>query len=201
MPALLHSLEEVETVSVLKLRPIKRCKRIALVPLGGKHGAGRFATIDIDDVPRVAGLFWYAYQHKRTPSIYAQANVKRGGRWTTVQMHKLLLNAAEVDHVDGDGLNNRRKNLRSATPTQNKQNRPIQRNNRSGFRGVTFLYAVGKWMARIGSGKRSERTYLGVFDNPMEAARAYDKEARRRFGKFARLNYPRKNERSAKAVR
>lgn len=171
---------------------------VARIPLGGKRAAGRCTRVDACDLPIVGFHRWHANIHPKSRTIYAQTNLKIRGRWTTVQLHKLLVRGTlEVDHKSGNGLDNRRQNLRRAPFTSNAQNRFVQQNNSSGFRGVNFTSCAGKWMARVGDGRRGRRVYLGLFATAEGAARAYDKEARIRFGVFARLNFPRNGERSA----
>jgi hypothetical protein len=94
-------------------------------------------------------------------------------------------NYPEVDHVDRDGLNNQRGNLRVCTRQQNLRNKGRQSNNRSSrFKGVTRHRQRRKWTAWI------EHKYLGVFDDEVQAARVYDAAAKERFGEYARLNFP-----------
>ena len=101
-------------------------------------------------------------------------------------MHRQLLPGVKiVDHEDRDGLNNRRKNLRDATPRQNVLNRKLQTSNKSGYRGVhTFK---GRYRAQIQDHGR--KLDLGTFSNPIDAARAYDKAARKLFGNWVPLNF------------
>lgn len=90
----------------------------------------------------------------------------------------------EVDHRDCDPSNNRWKNLREATVSQNMANRGLQRNNTSGFKGV---YPEGrKFFAQITVRREVKR--LGTFDTPAQAAAAYDAAAIAHFGEFARTN-------------
>jgi hypothetical protein len=91
-----------------------------------------------------------------------------------------------VDHRDQDGLNNRRTNLRVATQSQNLSNRGPQKNNTSGYKGVSLCKATGRWQAIIQYGRKKKR--LGRFDTPEQAALAYDKAAVALMGEFAVLN-------------
>ncbi len=90
----------------------------------------------------------------------------------------------EVDHRDGDGSNNRWKNLRACAKSHNLANAGRRRNNTSGFKGVSWCRASNKWRAQIGFGVAR---YLGCFDRIEDAASAYGKAARKFHGEFARL--------------
>ncbi len=90
----------------------------------------------------------------------------------------------EVDHVDLNKGNNRIENLRAASRNANQHNRPAQANNTSGFKGVGWVRAKGKWRARITTDGR--QTMLGYFDTPEEAHTAYADAAERMHGAFAR---------------
>ncbi len=91
----------------------------------------------------------------------------------------------ELDHADGNSLNNNRENLRLATHRQNLVGRKAE--NKTGYRGV---YVNGeKWSSAIMDGKRNRHIHIGTFDNPLAAARAYDAVARELHGEFARLNF------------
>lgn len=89
-----------------------------------------------------------------------------------------------IDHINGDKLDNRISNLRLASVAQNMRNRYIQKNNSSGYKGVSFHRGNGKWIARIGINRR--RISLGYFDNPDEAYRAYCNNIAKYHGEFAR---------------
>ena len=90
----------------------------------------------------------------------------------------------QVDHIDGDGLNNRRGNLRLATAGQNQHNKGLQRNNTSGFKGVRWRSDKGKWVARID--KDGKRRHLGYFDTVEGAHSAYVAASMAIHGEFGR---------------
>jgi hypothetical protein len=91
-----------------------------------------------------------------------------------------------VDHRDQNPLNNTRTNLRLASATQNQQNRKANRNNKSGYKGVSFYKTRGLWRASISINGKPKT--LGYFDTPELAAEAYNVEALKHFGEFAKLN-------------
>jgi len=106
-------------------------------------------------------------------------------------MHREILRAParlEVDHVNGDALDNRRCNLRLATDAQNRANyrKPVNART-SAFKGVTRYRDGVQWMSYIKQG--GKRYHLGLFDSDVRAAEAYDNAARNRFGEFAWTNF------------
>lgn len=121
---------------------------------------------------------------------YVSRRIPRKGAVETEYMHRRLLGLKKgdgicVDHIDGDTLNNTRRNLRLATHQQNIRNRKLNSNNTSGYKGVSRYKTPGKWVARI----KTDTTYksLGVFDSKEEARDAYITAARVYHGAFARL--------------
>jgi hypothetical protein len=145
---------------------------------------GLTCWVDPEDVSLIAGHVWHA--HKTHGKIYARSG-HRGGPF----MHNVIMGeqpGMKVDHKDGNGLNNRRSNLRWATQSQNSVNTVKLARGASGFRGVTKHRQCETWRAVIQVDNR--RVYIGSFPTPEEAARAYDREAQKHFGEFARLNFP-----------
>lgn len=118
---------------------------------------------------------------------YVVAGTRRGAK---PRLHRVILQAPaglQVDHVNGDRLDNRRENLRLATNRQNCSNRlPNRRPGTSRFKGVCWNRKAGKWQASIRVNYR--RFHLGVYSDERDAALAYDRAAREHFGEFARPN-------------
>lgn len=156
----------------------------AKIPLHGRKGVFYgWAAVDLDDVDLVRGIAW---------TIDSRGYVvgKPAGRRLSVTMHRWLMFGGEmggrhVDHADGDRLNNRRRNLRPCSQTENSRNTKLGKNNTSGAKGVSRT-PTGRWRARITVDRREVR--IGTFDTLTEAAAAYDAAAEKLHGEFASPN-------------
>lgn len=167
---------------ILPPRPAIIQGDIAFIPLT----RGLCAAIDTADLPLVNGRAWFATSPPKCGSVYAVFNSY--GKPT--RMHRLILGVTDpsivIDHIDCNGLNNRRSNLRlSLSQRHNCANRLMSAKNTSGFKGVSWYPLKGKWHAQIGRGGKA---HIGYFDNSHEAARAYDAAAIERYGEFAKTN-------------
>lgn len=149
--------------------------------------------MDDEDYELVIRYKWRAKKESHT--TYAMTTVP-GTRRATIKMHQVITGVNGVDHWNSDGLDNRRSNLRVATISQNAMNkRRCERPTVSGYKGVAWRHDRSCWFARIYlDGKQM---YIGRYDTPEAAARAYDQRARELFGEFARLNFPQPGERAA----
>lgn len=121
---------------------------------------------------------------------YAARSQTLDGKKRTIYMHRALLDPPSglvVDHINHDPLDNRRANLRLATPSQNNAN-SARRENRTGYRGVYPHRQSGRYVAQISVAGRIKS--LGLHDTPEAAALAYDRAATQTRIAFARLNFP-----------
>lgn len=142
-----------------------------------------FALISAEDVELISERCWF--KHVGPHNIYA-----RSTRSPKILMHNLILPGGEVDHIDHDGLNNQRSNLRLATRRQNTGNmRPRRAPGTSVYKGVCWNKKCQKWRVLINS-ETGSRTHVGLFVSEIEAAHAYDEAARRIYGEFACVNFP-----------
>lgn len=150
---------------------------------------GKVARVDRADYERLSQWKWTAHE-VRKGFWYATRKVLTFGGSKTIFMHREILGVRErnirVDHRDGDGLNNTRRNLRPSTPQQNTWNMRPGGGSRSKFKGVHLHLPTGKWQARLGVNGR--RISLGYFPSEHDAARAYDVAALAHAGEYARTN-------------
>jgi len=150
---------------------------------------GMVALVDDADFEELASHKWYVSRIRRT--YYAKRNEpKVGGGQRTILMHRVILNAPpgmQVDHINGDGLNNRRYNLRLATNRQNGASRKHkQLGTSSSFLGVYWQKCAGKWRSEIKA--NGTQKHIGYFDSEIDAAFAYNEAALELHGKFASIN-------------
>lgn len=145
----------------------------------------KVAIVDDDDFDMLSKLKWTALDGK--PVWYATHYYRDGKKVHAVSMHRFILGVSDpsiiVDHINGDGLDNTRKNLRVVTVAQNNANRnKWARKKTSMYKGV-FPWR-NLWMVKIG------KTKIKPFYTEEDAALAYDNEAVALWGEFARTNFP-----------
>lgn len=161
-----------------------------LLPLGGKKHPGRFALVDIEDVPLIAGRSWFTLPTTR--ALYAQCRQVVNGKTHTILMHRVIMGVTErriqVDHINHNGLDNRRQNLRLVTNQDNAFNRRPRLRGTSRFKGVHWDKSKRKWCVSYTLNQR--KCKAGCFDHEVDAARAYDEAIREHHGEFAWLNFP-----------
>jgi hypothetical protein len=151
---------------------------------------GKFAIVDPEDYPRISKYKWHICKNGNI--FYARRKVARKKKGKTIiSMHQEIIKVPEgfvADHINHNGLDNRKSNLRPASLAQNIRNSKKTRNKfQSNYKGL-FHRRDGMWRALITFNGR--RIYLGCFKEETEAARAYDTAAKTYFGEFANLNFP-----------
>lgn len=162
---------------------------IVIIPLG----KGYSTVIDAIDSD-VMEEKWSVLIHS-DELVYVRRQLRTPeGKLITIMLHRVILSRMEgrplirselTDHINRDGLDNRRENLRLATYAQNMHNQRLPSNNSSGYKGVKLDKRTGKWAARIGI--NGTQKWLGYYDKPTEAYAAYCEAAREYYGEFARL--------------
>ena len=145
---------------------------------------GKFALVDDED---------FAYLNQWKWSTHSNGYAIRSENRKMVYMHRLIVNALDgmdIDHINGDGLDNRRSNLRICSHMQNMRNMKSHKDGSSKYKGVCWHQAAKKWVVSIyvdvnGKGKN---IHLGLYKKEIDAAIAYNLAAVQYYGKFAKLN-------------
>jgi hypothetical protein len=157
---------------------------VCRVPLA----CGLYATVDAIDADRVLQRSWRV--QKRGTTFHARTNTSRSaGKRRVLFLHRFILDAPDgvcVDHIDGNGLNNCRANLRLATHAQNSTNRRRGINNTSGFKGVYLHKPSGRWRGRIFVAGKA--ICLGYHDTPEAAHEAYKAASIKLHGAYGRFD-------------
>jgi hypothetical protein len=163
------------------IRPIRIEGDVAYVTLT----RGYEAIIDAADVPLVEGVNWYANNLPHT--VYCLNRSQNETKKTTIRMHRVIMgdpDGFQIDHIDGDGLNNRKSNLRLATRSENARNRRINKNSTSGLKGASWVESRKRWRAEIRAD--GKQIHLGYFNTPEAAHAAYVAASEKMHGEFAR---------------
>lgn len=152
---------------------------------------GKFALVDDEDFERVSKFKWHASKGSKT--FYARRNSLKSDnieKRITIRLHCFILGFpvnTDIDHIDRNGLNCCRSNLRRATPSQNRANRGLDSTNTTGYKGISFIKRRNRWRMRITvDGKKIEKD---GFHTAEQAARAYDSFSKKHFGEFAVTNF------------
>lgn len=181
-------LEKITVLPVLLYRRIRYGYPFRRIPLT----QGKYAIVDSDDYYHLAKYKWHAA--RRDGRFYAIRAVRTGnGKKRHIPMHRQVLKVAEgllIDHINRNGLDNRRANLRPATPAQNVLNRTKfkKRTYGSKYKGVTYNRTKDLYQAQIQLNRKY--IFLGFFQDEVRAAKAYDLAAKKYHGDFAALNFP-----------
>lgn len=152
----------------------------------------KFTVVDDEDFDRLIEYRWHL-----GPGGCAARSWNKG---EATLMHRIIMDAPKglmVDHIDGNPLNNTKKNLRICGREENLRNTKSSKNSVSKYKGVTLFpkRKVKKWAASIRVG--GKLNFIGRFETETQAALIYDSEARKHFGEFGRYNFPKDGEQSA----
>lgn len=169
-----------------------------LIPLSknGRKNKGKYFAMVDDENFEILNQFswsamrcsdiWYAVHSKAAPRTIPN----KQGKTTVTYMHRLIMAASageEVDHINHNGIDNQKNNLRKCTGAQNIKNYTKSKNKKSSiYKGVSYYKRVKKWQASICCDNKP--TWLGHFKTEVEAAIAYNEAAKRLHGEFAHLN-------------
>lgn len=149
---------------------------------------GMIALVDDEDFERLNEWKWYASKNGNT--FYAARTSKKiNGKQSVIYMHRDIMETPvglDVDHINGNSIDNQKINLRNCTRSKNMMNVGKQKDNTSGYKGVSWFVRDKKWVAMIRFGDK--RKNLGYYDTPEEAAIAYNNAVIIYHGEFAKLN-------------
>lgn len=154
---------------------------------------GYVALVDDEDYERISGHKWCSNIHPRkdgTNRVYAVRDASTEGRIHRVYLHRAILeynDRNDIDHIDGNPLNNVRSNLRVCSRAENARNARVRTGGTSRFKGVRWHSQNKNWQARITVNGKDR--HIGIFGSEVDAAVAYDVAAKVFFGCFAKLNF------------
>lgn len=148
-----------------------------------------FTLVSASDYEELNRHKWNPLERK-DGRLYVMRNIRVDGKRKTLYMHIAIIgivDGKEIDHRNGNGLDNQRHNLRHCTHAENLTNRGVTRDNTSGFKGVSWNKGDRLWRSQMSI--NGKKTYLGSFFCIIKAAKAYDEAAIKYHGEFANLNF------------
>jgi len=160
-------------------------RRVRLLP-------DKYAKVDAKDFHEINQYIWWVKDNDGT--FKAVRFLPGGNSGLSVYMHRQIMEAKKgeiIDHIDRDGLNNLKSNLRIATKSQNNMNRSGRKGTSSKYKGVSWYTSRKCWRAMIQTEGKNKA--LGYFESEIDAAKAYDEAARKYHGEFAYQNFGEEN--------
>lgn len=150
---------------------------------------GKFALVNDEDYEWLNQWKW-SYHQNPSGNKYARRREQINKQKRHIWMHREILKTPKelfTDHINGNGLDNRRSNIRICTLSQNQHNKRVIKRGSSKYKGVSWHTRANTWIARIREGDKL--IHLGYYKDEIMAAKAYDKRARKSYGEFAFLNF------------
>jgi len=149
---------------------------------------GDIAVVDDEDYEKLSKYKWNIFRSSKHRPTYAIRRWDENGIRKSQYMHAMITGFDLTDHINHNGLDNRKSNLRFSTHSQNHANVPKQRGNYSSkYKGLTWIKTRNKWQVQIKV--QGVRKYSGYFSDEIDAARMYDYLALKYFGEFAYTNF------------
>lgn len=152
---------------------------------------GYVALVDDEDFERLSKKTWYSLRPSHSKNVYAVHSTSALG--PKLRMHRVIMGVTDpkigIDHIDGNGLNNQKSNLRTCNQIQNGLNSRLSAKSKSGFKGVSQRKLQKSWTVKV-TIEPGKKKHIGTFKCKVEAAKAYDEAAKKYYGEFARLNFP-----------
>ncbi len=157
-----------------------------LIKIHSRKYSDLFSQVDDEDYAWLNLYQWNVKTWKKDSKVLYARTIPSQGR---IPMHRMLFpEHNKIDHIDGNGLNNQRNNLRLVTSVQNQMNIRKRGNNfTSSYKGVYWNKERKKWQVGIRINNKS--IFLGRFNSEIEGAKAYDEKAKELFGEYACLNF------------
>jgi len=161
-------------------------KVLKFLIISKKYG-NKEVVIDSEDWNKINYFKWHVNYSPHIKNFYCITNKKDKKH---LKLHRLILDIVDskiiIDHINHNTLDNQKKNLRICTPAENSKNMKMPKNNISGYKGVSWHKASNKWQSHIRI--NNIEIYLGLYNNKLQAAKAYNKAAIKYSGEFACLN-------------
>jgi hypothetical protein len=182
-------IQEILHQLALVIHENPNCKMIPLTQ-------GLFTLVDKDQYEYLNQFKWYAKWCNNTFYVCRNTPKNNSKNRTTLSMHRQVMGfpkGLEIDHIDNNGLNNIKTNLREATRKENSHNSISRKNHTTDFKGVCWKQTNKKYQAQSVD-LNGKKKYLGLYDNPVIAALAVDDYNLKIFGKFAKLNIDKNGE-------
>jgi hypothetical protein len=160
------------------------------IPLSGKHGKGKVVIVSPCDYAILKPFKWWVkFSGVNRQQAYIKTSFRVNGKQRYISIHRMIMNPKidqEVDHINGNGLDNRRENLRVCTTAENVRNSSKRKDSTHQYKGTVFVKNRNRWRSRIQV--NGKRYWSGYFKTEIEAAKRFDEMAKKYHGEYVKLN-------------